>query len=61
VLFKDVVVVIGFVYARSHSDGDGLSNVAGHFGWAVADGTFHVTDPWSANTDGDGLTARSAA
>lgn len=51
-----VVVAAGFVYANSDSDGDGLSNAAEHFGWTVADGTVHVTDPWSADTDGDGLT-----
>lgn len=51
-----VVVAAGFAYASSDSDGDGLSNAAEHFGWTVADGTIHVTDPWSAGTDGDGLT-----
>lgn len=51
-----VVVAAGFVYANSDSDGDGLSNAAEHFGWTVADGAIYVTDPWSADTDGDGLT-----
>lgn len=51
-----VVVTTGFVYASSYSDGDGLSNAEEHFGWTVADGTVYVTDPFSADTDGDGLT-----
>ncbi|MBP2377291.1 hypothetical protein JOF42_000786 [Microbacterium phyllosphaerae] len=45
-----------FVDRLKDSDGDGLPDHVESSGWVTVRGATFVTDPWSADTDGDGLT-----
>jgi len=55
------LVFTGLLSLQHDSDGDGLSNSVEQFGWRALDGTLYVTDPYKADTDGDGLTDRDEA